>query len=98
MSEELHKPVMAIILGGPAGIGPETVAQTRRSAMIYDICKPFVIGHRDSFEQAMKVCNVDALKIHMISDPGEAYYRYGTVDLLQTDAANDAKIEYGYPP
>lgn len=97
MSEELQKPVMAITLGDPAGIGPETVVQTMRSSMIYDISKPFVIGHRDSFEQAMKACNVDALKIHMINDPSEAYYRYGTVDLLQTDVANDAKIEYGYP-
>lgn len=88
---------MAITLGDPAGIGPETVVQTMQSEEIYRLCHPFLIGHRDSFEEAMRVLHADDLDIHMIDDPSQALYEYGTVDLLQTDAANDAKIEYGYP-
>lgn len=92
--EKDNKPITAITLGDPAGIGPETVVQTMQSKDVYEFCHPFVIGHRDSFERAAELLGAD-LNIHMINDPSEAEYRHGTVDLLQTDAANDAKIEYG---
>ena len=40
-----RKPKMAITLGDPAGVGPETVIQAMASPLIHDICDPFVIGH-----------------------------------------------------
>lgn len=89
-----RKPMMAITLGDPAGIGPEIVLKTMQSPEIYEICDPFVIGHRDSLELAAKIQGVDA-QFHMISDPSEARFELGTIDLLQTDVENDAEIEFG---
>ena len=40
-----RKPKMAITLGDPAGVGPETVIQAMASPLIHDVCDPFVIGH-----------------------------------------------------
>lgn len=97
MSSQNMKPVTAITLGDPAGIGPETVVQTMQSKDTYEFCHPFVIGHQDSFEKAAELLGATDLGLHMIKDPNEAEYRPGTVDLLETDAANTANIEYGYP-
>ncbi|MCI1935989.1 MAG: 4-hydroxythreonine-4-phosphate dehydrogenase PdxA [Bifidobacteriaceae bacterium] len=90
-----HKPVTAITLGDPAGIGPEIVLKTILSPKIFEVCDPFVIGHRDSLEQAARVLKIHDLKFNMIDDPSQALYRRGIIDLMQTDVCNDAVIEYG---
>ena len=94
MPETQIRPVTAITIGDPAGIGPEIVVDTVRSEMIYDICKPFVIGAREHLEEAAAVKGVE-LTINEISEPEEAKYEFGTVDLLDTGAAPGAKIVYG---
>lgn len=43
MSEKF-RPVTAITMGDPAGIGPEIVVGTMLSEEIHECCKPFVIG------------------------------------------------------
>lgn len=90
-----RKPTMAITLGDPAGIGPETVIQAMASQTIYDVCNPFVIGHLDSIEAAAHAMGVPVPDINIISDPDQATYRLGMIDLMPTDVCNDAKIEYG---
>ena len=49
MSEQF-KPVTAITMGDPAGIGPEIVVGTMLSKEIHECCKPFVIGSRAIME------------------------------------------------
>lgn len=90
-----RKPKMAITLGDPAGIGPETVIQAMASQTIYDVCDPFVIGHLDSIEAAAHAMGVPVPDINLISEPEEAVHRLGTIDLMTTDVCNDAVIEYG---
>ena len=43
MSAE-KKPVVAITIGDPAGIGPEITVATMMDKSVYDECKPFLIG------------------------------------------------------
>ncbi|MCI7457312.1 MAG: 4-hydroxythreonine-4-phosphate dehydrogenase PdxA [Actinomyces urogenitalis] len=90
-----RKPVMAITLGDPAGIGPETVIQAIASPVIYDVCNPFVIGHLDSLEAAAKAMGVPMPKVNIISEPEEAVFELGTIDLMPTHVCDDAVIEYG---
>ncbi|QGF23264.1 4-hydroxythreonine-4-phosphate dehydrogenase PdxA [Raineyella fluvialis] len=94
MQQSALRPVTAITLGDPAGIGPEIVLQTVQSPMIYEACRPFVIGSRQHLERAAAIQGT-TLRIHEISAPEEAAYEYGTVDLLDTHAVPDATIEYG---
>ena len=44
MSETRFKPITAITMGDPAGIGPETVVETMLEKEIHECCRPFVIG------------------------------------------------------
>lgn len=59
------KPVTAITMGDPAGIGPEIVVETMLSEEIHACCRPFVIGSRAIMERAAKVLGKE-LKYHMI--------------------------------
>ena len=88
------KPVMAITMGDPAGIGPEIVVGTMLSQEIADCCKPFVIGSAYILQRAADVLKKD-IKINKISDPAEAKYELGTIDILETGPYDDASIEWG---
>ncbi|MGC3995631.1 MAG: 4-hydroxythreonine-4-phosphate dehydrogenase PdxA [Propionicimonas sp.] len=84
----------AITIGDPAGVGPEIVLETVLTPMIYDVCKPFVIGAREHLEQAAQLKGV-TIQVNEISEPEEAKFEFGTIDLLDTGAAPGAQIVYG---
>ncbi|SCP97835.1 4-hydroxythreonine-4-phosphate dehydrogenase PdxA [Anaerobium acetethylicum] len=94
MGNEMFKPVTAITMGDPAGIGPEIVVGTMLDQEIHDCCRPFVIGSIDVLEKAAKVLNKD-LKYNKISDPSEAEYKMGTLDVLETKDYDTDTLEWG---
>ena len=77
-----YKPVTAITMGDPAGIGPEIVVGTMLSEEIHDCCRPFVIGSIAIMDRAAKVLGKE-LKYNKIEDPPEAKYEFGTVDIIE---------------
>lgn len=94
MSNEKFKPVTAITMGDPAGIGPEIVVGTMLDQGIHDCCKPFVIGSIRMLERAAEILKKE-LKYNKISDPSEAKYEMGTVDVLETGDYDADSIEWG---
>ncbi len=75
-------PVLAITSGDPAGSGPEITAKTFLHKEIYEICRPLVIGDPCVLEQALGYTGLqDQLKVRAISDPKDANYEYGTMDV-----------------
>lgn len=91
---EVFKPVTAITMGDPAGIGPETVLGTMADKEIHECCKPFVIGSIPILERAAKVLNSD-VKFRRIEDPEEAKYEYGTIDVIETGDYDTDSIVWG---
>lgn len=94
MSEAKFKPVTAITMGDPAGIGPEIVVGTMLDEGIHECCKPFVIGSIAILDRAAKVLGKE-LKYNKIEDPSEAKYEYGTVDVLETGDYDTDSIKWG---
>lgn len=92
--EAQFKPVMAITMGDPAGIGPETVIGTMLADEIHACCKPFVIGSEAILEKAAKVLNQD-VKFNKISDPAEAKFEKGVIDVMETGDYDTDSIEWG---
>ncbi len=90
----MRKPRIAITMGDPAGIGPETVVKTMMSESIYEVCDPFVIGNEDSLLEVSKIIGV-SLPINKIQHPEDGLYSCGTIDLMETGVCPDAKIEFG---
>lgn len=94
MSEKKFRPVTAITMGDPAGIGPEIVVGTMLDAEIHKCCRPFVIGSAAIMDRAAKVFGKE-LKYNKITDPSEARYEYGTVDILETGDYDTDSIKWG---
>jgi len=94
MNSKIFKPITAITMGDPAGIGPEIVAETMLSPIIHQCCRPFVIGSIAILERAAKILNQE-IKYNKISDPSEAKYEMGTVDIIETGEYDTDSIVWG---
>lgn len=88
------KPITAITMGDPAGIGPEIVVKTMLDEELYTICKPFVIGSIPIIHRVMNIMNID-LKVNEIKDPKDGKYEFGTIDVLETGDYDWDSIEWG---
>lgn len=54
-----RKPLLAVSLGDPAGIGPEIVVGAAASARVRSLCRLVVYGDGTLIERAARVCGVD---------------------------------------
>ena len=78
------KPVLAITMGDPGGIGPEIIAKALAYADVYEQSRPLVIGERRAMEAAVRITRVPLEVRPVDAAPDEAHA--GTIDLL--DLAN----------
>jgi 4-hydroxythreonine-4-phosphate dehydrogenase len=90
------KPRIAITLGDPAGIGPEIIAKTLADPETYRVCSPLVVGEGNAMRMGLEVAN-QSLKVNPIKGPGEAMFIHGTIDLIDLENLDPAKIEMGRP-
>lgn len=65
------KPLLAITLGDPAGVGPEVVAGLWPDRRLHEICRPLAIGHPEILRKAAALWQAGARVIE-ISSPEEA--------------------------
>src|SRR4051794_3038423 len=47
----MQKPVIAVTIGDPAGIGPEIVLGALREPTLYEVCRPVVVGHAETLRR-----------------------------------------------
>ncbi len=80
------RPLLAITMGDPAGIGPEVVVKALRHQEIYERCRPLVIGDRRILERAAAWLDQSPLTYDLIDDPAHGCYQAGTISVL--DGAN----------
>src|SRR5262245_21834535 len=82
------RPLLAITIGDPAGIGPEVVLKALRHAEVYAGCRPLVLGDRRILDRAAACLGGPAPAYDVVSDPAAGTYAPGVVTLL--DLANAA--------
>lgn len=93
-NETKFRPVTAITMGDPAGIGSEIVVGAMLDKELHECCKPFVIGSIAIMDRAAKVLGRE-LKYNKIEDPEQAKYEYGTIDIMETGDYDTDSIEWG---
>ena len=79
------RPILAITLGDPAGIGPEVVLKALGHREVFDTCRPLVVGDRGVLERAATWVDTRP-RFERIDDIDSGRYEEGTVPLL--DLAN----------
>jgi 4-phospho-D-threonate 3-dehydrogenase / 4-phospho-D-erythronate 3-dehydrogenase len=76
------RPLLAITLGDPAGIGPEIVLKALWHGDVFERCRPLVIGDARILERASFWLGCDPLPIDWIMNPDDGLYEPGSVPLL----------------
>lgn len=82
------KPIIAITMGDPSGVGPEVIVKSFKDEAIYENSSLFVIGDRKMLERAIDVTGVQ-LDVRSISEPEEAKFEYGTIDVVDLNLVSD---------
>lgn len=90
----MTKPIIAITLGDPAGVGPETVVKALKSKEVYDVCSPLVIGDKGVLKKALEITDT-TLELNAVSKAKEGKYTLGTLDFIDLGNIDIASLEYG---
>ena len=90
----MNRPIIAIPLGDPAGVGPEIVVKSLNHDELYELCRPVVIGDRATIEQAMRFCSIN-LAVNSIEDPKDGMYAKGTIDLIDLSNVDINTLQIG---
>ena len=80
----MNRPIIGITMGDAAGVGPEIIMKALHDSLIYDSCRPFVIGDSKMLTRAEGFVRT-GLNIHTIQHVSEAQFGFGTVDCLDLD-------------
>ena len=90
----MKKPLVAVTLGDPAGIGPEIVVKTVADKDLFEEANCIVIGDAGIVKQAIGVTGVD-LKVNCVEDPADGDYSEGVLNLIDLANVDLDKFEYG---
>lgn len=67
---DVEKPIIAVTMGDPSGIGPEIVAAALADPAVQAVCRPLVIGDRGAMERGIAVAGAD---LAIAAAPGMTY-------------------------
>lgn len=89
-----ERPLVAITMGDPAGIGAEVTAKALQDERVYEKCRPFVVGSAAAMSAALDIIGADggARAVHDISDISG---RRGTIDVLDMENLDFSRVQYG---
>jgi 4-phospho-D-threonate 3-dehydrogenase / 4-phospho-D-erythronate 3-dehydrogenase len=87
------RPILAITMGDPAGIGSEIAVKTLAEEEMYEICQPLVIGDVCIMEDALRMCGLD-LDLNAVGDPAAGRYQSGTIDVYDMGVMTPADLAY----
>lgn len=89
-----RRPIIAISVGDPAGIGPEITAKTLALDNIYLQSCPLVIADAELMKRAIQIAGV-CLEINIVQKPEDGIYKQGCIDILDIPNVDLRKLEYG---
>jgi 4-phospho-D-threonate 3-dehydrogenase / 4-phospho-D-erythronate 3-dehydrogenase len=87
------RPVIAVTMGDPAGVGPEVVVKALATAEVRAMCRPVVIGDAARLRLAAQLCGI-SIDIRVIDSPADAADHPATIDVIEP-AAVSADIAWG---
>ena len=78
------KPILGILLGDAAGVGPEIIAKLAASRFYDEYCRPVVIGDVRVFERGARICGLE-IPVQVIDKTEDADWSKGIPVLDQRD-------------
>jgi 4-phospho-D-threonate 3-dehydrogenase / 4-phospho-D-erythronate 3-dehydrogenase len=90
----MDRPLIAVTIGDPAGVGPEIVSRALQDRQVLAVCRPLVVGDRKVLEQAIHFCGIE-MEIRAVLRPEDGEYRSGMIDLLDLDNVEMQSLKMG---
>ena len=84
------RPILALTMGDPVGIGPEIIVKALADSQIYQVCRPLVLGDFPALERARLELS-PAANIHLAERPELGRYKAGTMDLMPLSELKPAR-------
>lgn len=88
------KPLIAVPIGDPAGVGPEIVAKSLALSKVTDAADVIVVGDKTVMEKAIAIVGAD-LTVHVVDKPADGDYRPGIMNLIDLDNIDQTSFQYG---
>ncbi len=88
------KPIIAIPMGDPAGIGPEIVVKALACKEVVEAADCIVIGDRKIIEDAIRFTGMN-LEVKIVKSVGEGKYAEGVLNLMDLDNVDPARFKIG---
>ena len=93
----MPKPLIAITMGDPSGVGPEIILQALADPQLRCYCTPLVLGDLRAMQRATQVCD-SRLELVTVSSPdGARGLPEDALALLPLSELTDQDIRYGHP-
>lgn len=90
----MTKPLIAVPIGDPAGVGPEIVVKTLVSDEAMNVADVIVVGDHQIIEQAIKITGVN-LSVNIVNSPKEGKYQKGVLNLIDLNNIDMSKFAFG---
>ena len=90
----MTKPLIAVPIGDPAGVGTEIVVKTLVSDEAMNVADVIVIGDHQIIEQAIKITKVN-LSVNIVNSPKEGKYQKGVLNLIDLNNIDMSKFAFG---
>ncbi|MFP4476078.1 MAG: 4-hydroxythreonine-4-phosphate dehydrogenase PdxA [Desulfatibacillaceae bacterium] len=90
------RPILALTMGDPVGIGPEILARALSRPEVHDSCRPLVAGDLRILEAAAKLVGSD-VRYESVASPARMPDERGAVACLDVSALDPAVCEPGLP-
>ncbi|MBZ4653795.1 MAG: 4-hydroxythreonine-4-phosphate dehydrogenase [Peptococcaceae bacterium] len=88
------RPILAITMGDPSGVGAEITVKTLSKPEYYEMARPLVIGDAERIRQSFKFVN-QPLEVNIIQDVKDAKFTFGTIDVLHLNINGASEVPYG---
>lgn len=90
----MKKPLIAIPMGDPAGIGPEITARAAADAELFQQANCLVIGDARIMENAIRITG-EHLTVHPVTDSAECDWQPGVLNLIDLDNVDLERFRFG---
>lgn len=90
-----RRPIVAVTMGDPAGIGPEVIIKALSLAELSRLSRPVVIGDARVMKNAMKYSKGSPVALKEIKRLDDGDFRTGMINILDMDNVDFPKLRMG---
>jgi 4-hydroxythreonine-4-phosphate dehydrogenase len=90
----MEKPIIAIMMGDPSGIGPEIVVKVLAQKATHDRCRPLVVGHPRVMSDIAAIVGAD-LHFVAIDDVAQARFLPPNIDVYCPEGMSIEDVTWG---